>query len=535
MDDDDLRELLAGNLEHPRWDDVAERCLTCGNCTMVCPTCFCTTVEDTTDLAGDDGRARRRWDSCFTLDFSYIHGGSVRPSARSRYRQWMTHKLGDLVDQFGTSGCVGCGRCITWCPVGIDITEEVAAIRGDAREAHDATSLTSCSPDVRSSTGLDRAQLAAASPAARSNVRFDAGEISSARASRPTVLPDPPRARRARDLRARRAARVTIETLEAGEVVGWSWLFPPYRWHFDARALDARARDRARRRVPARQVRARPGARLRADEALRAGAGRAAAGDAPPAARRLWRPRRAELAAGAGPDGAAAVPRRATACAETGRHLDARRWSRSRATALAFAPGQFNMLYVFGVGEVPISISGDPAGRRCSCTRCAPSARSPRRSARPSRATCSACAGPSAPPGRSTAAAGSDVVIVAGGIGLAPLRPALYHVLAQRERYGEVVLLYGARTPGRPALPPRARALARGSHRGRGDRRRRRAPTGTAGRRRAEARFRRARFDPARDGRVRLRARGHDALHRRRRCSSAASRRSGSISRWSAT
>ncbi len=128
MRTDDIHPLLLGNLEHPRWDDVAGRCLTCGNCTMVCPTCFCTSVEDRSDLEGGAERSRR-WDSCFTEDFSYVHGGSVRQSARSRYRQWMTHKLATWIDQFGSSGCVGCGRCITWCPVGIDITEEVRAIR----------------------------------------------------------------------------------------------------------------------------------------------------------------------------------------------------------------------------------------------------------------------------------------------------------------------------------------------------------------------------------------------------------------------
>jgi ferredoxin len=124
-----LKELLQANANHPRWDEVAGRCLTCGNCTNVCPTCFCTTIDDTTDLSGATAERVRRWDSCFTLDFSYIHGGGVRSSARSRYRQWMTHKLAHWVDQFGSSGCVGCGRCITWCPVGIDITEEAAAIR----------------------------------------------------------------------------------------------------------------------------------------------------------------------------------------------------------------------------------------------------------------------------------------------------------------------------------------------------------------------------------------------------------------------
>jgi sulfhydrogenase subunit beta (sulfur reductase) len=129
LDTNGIKDLLQGNPNHPRWDDVAARCLTCANCTMVCPTCFCTTVEDHTDLAGETAERIRRWDSCFTLDFSYVHGGSVRKENRSRYRQWMTHKLASWIDQFGMSGCVGCGRCITWCPVGIDITEEAAAIR----------------------------------------------------------------------------------------------------------------------------------------------------------------------------------------------------------------------------------------------------------------------------------------------------------------------------------------------------------------------------------------------------------------------
>ncbi|HET9115950.1 MAG TPA: 4Fe-4S dicluster domain-containing protein [Gaiellaceae bacterium] len=136
MDGGDLRDLLARKLESPRWDDVAERCLTCGNCTLVCPTCFCSSVEDTTDLAGAEATRTRVWDTCFSLDYSYIHGGSVRTSGRSRYRQWLTHKLGTWHDQFGTSGCVGCGRCIAWCPVGIDITAEVAALR--AEEVTDA-------------------------------------------------------------------------------------------------------------------------------------------------------------------------------------------------------------------------------------------------------------------------------------------------------------------------------------------------------------------------------------------------------------
>ena len=125
----EAKELLARNLESPRWREVAERCLTCGNCTMVCPTCFCTTVEDVTDLSGSHAERWRSWDSCFTIDYAHIAGGSLRQEASARYRQWITHKLSTWHDQFGSSGCVGCGRCIAWCPVGIDITEEVAAIK----------------------------------------------------------------------------------------------------------------------------------------------------------------------------------------------------------------------------------------------------------------------------------------------------------------------------------------------------------------------------------------------------------------------
>ncbi|MDP3063774.1 MAG: 4Fe-4S dicluster domain-containing protein, partial [Chloroflexota bacterium] len=129
LDTSGIVDLLRRSYEHPRWEKVAARCLACGNCTNVCPTCFCTTVEDVTDLTGEHAERWRRWDSCFTSGFSYVHGGSVRPSAYARYRQWLIHKLSTWHDQFGASGCVGCGRCITWCPVGIDITEEVRAIR----------------------------------------------------------------------------------------------------------------------------------------------------------------------------------------------------------------------------------------------------------------------------------------------------------------------------------------------------------------------------------------------------------------------
>lgn len=132
---DGLPELLERLQEAPRWDDVAARCLDCANCTLACPTCFCHTVEDVTGLEPGSAERWRRWDSCFTTGFSHLHGGSVRASTKSRYRQWLTHKLGTWVAQFGTFGCVGCGRCITWCPAGIDLVAEVRALRDVAAAA----------------------------------------------------------------------------------------------------------------------------------------------------------------------------------------------------------------------------------------------------------------------------------------------------------------------------------------------------------------------------------------------------------------
>ncbi|WP_238151983.1 4Fe-4S dicluster domain-containing protein [Microbulbifer sp. A4B17] len=134
FDSSDLKELLYRNYDSPIWEQVADRCLSCANCTLACPTCFCSTVEDTTDLTGAEAERWERWDSCFTADLSYLSGGSVRADTRSRYRQWMTHKLATWYDQFDTSGCIGCGRCITWCPVGIDITEEVQKIRAQEQK-----------------------------------------------------------------------------------------------------------------------------------------------------------------------------------------------------------------------------------------------------------------------------------------------------------------------------------------------------------------------------------------------------------------
>jgi len=131
MDTRDLPELLTTHLDADRWNVVSKRCLSCTNCTLVCPTCFCWDAVDQVDILGKSTRRERVWDSCFNPNYSFVVGGNTRPNIRSRYRQWVTHKLGTWKAQFDVLGCVGCGRCITWCPAGIDITEEVAAIRAE--------------------------------------------------------------------------------------------------------------------------------------------------------------------------------------------------------------------------------------------------------------------------------------------------------------------------------------------------------------------------------------------------------------------
>ena len=128
-----LPDLLLGEMEHPRYDNIAKRCLSCGNCTLVCPTCFCWDTREVNDLNNQRTSRERVWDTCFNLEYSYVFGGNSRPLVRSRYRQWITHKLASWWKQFDTAGCVGCGRCISWCPAAIDFTVEAAELSKEVK------------------------------------------------------------------------------------------------------------------------------------------------------------------------------------------------------------------------------------------------------------------------------------------------------------------------------------------------------------------------------------------------------------------
>lgn len=133
LDTQDLPELILNHLDHPYWNEIGKRCLSCANCTQVCPTCFCWDTVDSMSLDGQETKRERVWDSCFNPGYSYQAGGNTRPTIYSRYRQWLSHKLGTWKQQYGTLGCVGCGRCITWCPAEIDLTEEIVNLRNEVR------------------------------------------------------------------------------------------------------------------------------------------------------------------------------------------------------------------------------------------------------------------------------------------------------------------------------------------------------------------------------------------------------------------
>jgi len=120
----DIKPWLDDNFEHPFWDTIYQSCLACGTCTYLCPTCHCFDITD--EAKGSDGKRIRTWDSCmywlFTVETS---GHNPRTSQKQRWRQRLMHKFKYFVDNFDAIACVGCGRCVMYCPVNIDIRKIV--------------------------------------------------------------------------------------------------------------------------------------------------------------------------------------------------------------------------------------------------------------------------------------------------------------------------------------------------------------------------------------------------------------------------
>ena len=367
----------------------------------------------------------------------------------------MTHKLATWFDQFGSSGCVGCGRCITWCPVGIDITEEARAIRAErrSRRCRPLSELIAAAPVF---AGLEPGHLELIAGCGR-NARFAAGSYL-LREGEPADEFYLIRARhgRARSRRAGRGADRDRRRSATGDIVGCSWLFAPYRWHLRrAHHRARRALIGIRRRVPARQMRGRPRSRLRADARFAAGR----------SIERLQATRLQLLDVYGNAGCAGLMPRRATdgrrrrsrspaRARETRRHLDARARAARAAEPLEFAPGQFTMLYAFGVGEVADLDQRRP--RRARTRSCTPSAPSALVTERHLRRRAGRVLGVRGPFGTGLAAREASratiVVIVAGGLGLAPLRPAIHRLLARASATGGSILLYGGAPAGPSAL-----------------------------------------------------------------------------------
>ncbi len=337
---DGLPDRLIAAAESPRWEQIAERCLACTNCTLVCPTCFCTSVSQRSDLDGQTASTERSWDSCFTLDFARVAGGNFRTRPADRYRQWLTHKFATWTTQFGSSGCVGCGRCITWCPVAIDVRDELMAIAPP-----DQTSGAVIAPSD--------SHAAAAAPAIA---------LAPAAAFAPTPAPAP---------------SVAVQTRHREEPRPMPWIattvVDKHRETLDVVTL-----------------------RLRTDYA----------------------------------------------------------------PLLAGRPGQFVMASLPAVAAPPISISRFHDDGFDLSIRAAGAATA--RICELERGETLSVRGPMGRGWPVEEALGRDVLVITGGIGLAPLRPLLDWLIANREHVARIQLSYGARTPHDRLYVPELDALTSG-------------------------------------------------------------------------
>jgi sulfhydrogenase subunit beta (sulfur reductase) len=127
----DLPEIFEMEYHAEIWEELGKRCLSCGNCSMVCPTCYCYDVVDEVELGSRDGKRARLWDSCLFSSHALVAGGeNFRKSRASRIKFRFYHKQRGFVAEYGRPSCIGCGRCIEACPVNIDIIEVLNMLRG---------------------------------------------------------------------------------------------------------------------------------------------------------------------------------------------------------------------------------------------------------------------------------------------------------------------------------------------------------------------------------------------------------------------
>lgn len=132
----DLPEIFEMEYKAEIWEELGKRCLSCGSCSMVCPTCYCYDVVDEVELGTREGARVRRWDSCLFSSHALVAGGeNFRESAASRIKFRFYHKQRGFVAEYGRPSCIGCGRCMAVCPVKIDIVEVLNQLRGTENAA----------------------------------------------------------------------------------------------------------------------------------------------------------------------------------------------------------------------------------------------------------------------------------------------------------------------------------------------------------------------------------------------------------------
>ncbi|NHJ48251.1 MAG: hypothetical protein FK733_10735 [Asgard group archaeon] len=127
-----LASELEDKFESKVWHKYTKKCLYCGSCTFVCPTCYCFSVKDKINVDLETGIRQREWDSCYYPEFALVAGGhDFRHDKMRRFRYRYLHKFIDIPRRYNMEGCVGCGRCITYCPADIDVREVLEDVRGE--------------------------------------------------------------------------------------------------------------------------------------------------------------------------------------------------------------------------------------------------------------------------------------------------------------------------------------------------------------------------------------------------------------------